>query len=250
MNHKQLTAKEFFDSRASIYHRVSKWTLCEELNLLCDEVLKDLSGDIALELGAGSGIALSRLKNFKRKIALDISAEMLSLITDDSVVKLVGDIHNLNLPEDFADLVICRQVLHYCDLDIAFQNIIQVMKRTGYLHILQVVDFEKVPPEWDLEWASFRGVNHRKHLRVSELEAIYKSYSFEIVINKRLIIRDQYSWSDFFQKHNIDKRSESEVKRFFIETPTYITEEIDLKLDDSEISYNRNVGVWLLKRSK
>ncbi len=247
MNDNRKSAKEFFDSRAKSFHRVSKWALNEELNRMSDDFLKDLTGNVALELGAGSGILITRLKNFKRRIALDISRNMLSLIEDAAVEKIVGDIHHLSLPNEFADLIICRQVLHYCDLDLAFQNIKRVLKKNGFLHIVQVIDFENVPSEWDYKWASFRGVNNRKHLRVKDLETAFESHLFEIEKSSRLLLNERYSWSEFFLKHNIDRLRENEVKSFFLETPAFIAKEIKLTLDESGISYNRNFGLWLLK---
>jgi ubiquinone/menaquinone biosynthesis C-methylase UbiE len=245
---RNITVKDFFDSRAESYHRVSRWATDEKLNSKTDEFLYGLSGRVALDLGAGTGTLISRIAGFETKIALDISPKMLSQIEDASIQKIVGDVHCLQLPDDYADLIICRQVLHYCDLAMAFPNIMRVLSPEGWLHIVQVVDFENVPESWDQEWASFRNVGDRRHQRRSELERYYSDNSLRVVKNEYLKIRDEYLWADFFLKNNVDEDREKELKKFFQMTPEGIVEEIDLQIDSDKIAYNRMFGFWLLQR--
>ncbi|MBV6472204.1 MAG: Ubiquinone/menaquinone biosynthesis C-methyltransferase UbiE [Saprospiraceae bacterium] len=244
---KQIKAKDFFNKRAKSYSKVSKWSVNEKLNSKTDEFLKDVKGNIAIEVGAGTGVLISRLKNFKRRIALDISKEMLSEIEDKSVEKVVGDVEELKFPKNYFDLIICRQLLHYCDLDVALENIKRVIKKNGLLHVVQVVDFKKVPESWDLKWASFRRVSNRKHSRTKELEDGFNKFSFETLRCEKLILRDSYSWTDFFLKHNISKEDEKNVRQFFQDTPKYISDAIKLEFDKNKISYNRLFRFWLLK---
>ena len=244
---KQIKAKDFFNKRAKSYSKVSKWSVNEQLNTKTDEFLSQLKGDIAIEVGAGTGVLISRLKNYKRKIALDISKEMLSEIEDKSVEKVVGDIHDLKFPKNYFDLIICRQLLHYCNLNIALENIKRVLKKNGLLHVVQVVDFKRVPKSWDLKWASFRQVNNRNHSRTKELEGGFSKFSFETLRCEKLILRESYSWKDFFQKHNIAKNDEKKVRQFFIDTPKYISDAVKLEFDKNKISYNRLFRFWLLK---
>lgn len=245
----KLKAKEFFDKRAKFYTKVSKWTVNERLNKKTDKFLENLEGDIAIELGAGTGILISRVKNFKRRIALDISIEMLSQIDDSVIEVVVGDVHSLNFPDNYFDLVICRQLLHYCNLDVAVANIVRVLKEDGVLHVVQVVDFKGVPNSWDQKWAGFRNVYNRKHLRSAELENSFNKFSLKILKSEKLILRNSYSWPQFFLKHDISKEREQEVMSFFESTPKEISDIIKLKLTQKAISYNRVVGFWLLQRA-
>lgn len=247
---KQIKAKDFFNNRAKSYSKVSKWSVNEKLNTKSDEFLSQTNGDIAIEVGAGTGVLISRLKNFNRKIALDISKEMLSEIEDKSVEKTVGDVHDLKFSKGYFDLVICRQLLHYCDLNVALENIKRVLKKNGLLHVVQVVEFKKVPENWDLKWASFRKVSNRRHLRTKELEEGFSKFSFETLRSEKIILRDKYSWTDFFLKHNISKDEEENVRQFFKETPKYISNAIKLEFDQSEIAYNRLFRFWLLKSNE
>jgi ubiquinone/menaquinone biosynthesis C-methylase UbiE len=243
-----LSVKDFFDSRAESYHRVSRWATDEKLNSKTDAFLYGLSGRVALDLGAGTGTLISRLRCFETKIALDISSKMLSQIEDASIQKIVGDVHQLELPDGYADLIICRQALHYCDLAVAFQNIMRVLSPEGWLHIVQVVDFENVPESWDQEWASFRNVGDRRHQRRSELEKCYFDSSLRVIKSEYLQLRDEYLWDDFFVKNNVSKDREKEVKKFFEMTPRDVAEEIDLQIDGDGIAYNRVFGFWLLQK--
>jgi ubiquinone/menaquinone biosynthesis C-methylase UbiE len=241
--------KDFFDGRADSFRRVSRWAEDETLNLKTDEFLIGLSGRIALDLGAGIGTLTSRIRGFEIKIALDISARMLSHLKDVTVQKLVSDIHHLSLPEGEIDLIICRQVLHYCNLKSSFREIIRVLKREGYLHIVQVVDFENVPDSWDQEWARFRNVESRRHLRRKELEECFSENAVHVIKSEFMVLRDQYSWEDFFIKNSIGKGREDEVKQFFHTTPANIVNDIDLQIDAQGIAYNRLFGFWLLQKS-
>lgn len=251
MSHKEqepTDVKDFFDDRATEYHLVSRWATNQTVNFKTDEFISGLSGMVALELGAGTGILISRIRNFKRRIALDISPQMLAQIRDDSIEKVVGDIHNLQFPDRYADLIIARQVLHYCNLPVAFENIRRVLTTSGFLHVVQVVDFEKVPESWDQEWAGFRNVQNRKHLRRAELERSYSENSFRVIRCEYLKVRDEYSWEAFFIKNNIDESKVAQVRRFFEATPEQIAVEIGLRIDEYGIAYNRLFGFWLLRK--
>ncbi|SRR6266404_1050146 len=244
---KPISAKDFFDVRAESYHIVSRWATNEDLNIKTDDFLDGIFGKIAVDIGAGTGILISRLQNFETKIALDISEEMLSQIKDLSVAKVVGDVHQLMLIDGSVDLIICRQLLHYCDLATAFQNLKRVLSHHGLVHIVQVVDFERVPESWDQEWASFRNVCHRKHLRKAELESFYRNNSLGVIRREYLKLRDEYSWDDFYMKHNVSDDRRKEVMCFFEMTPESVAKEIDLRLDRAGIAYDRLFGFWLLK---
>lgn len=243
------TAKEFFNNRAEQYQRLSDWSVNDKVNNKSNEFLEKLSGSVALELGAGTGVLISKVKNFKSRIAFDISEKMLSKISDSTVEKIVGDVHEMKFPIGFADLIICRQLLHYCNLKIAFQNIKNVLSPSGFLHVVQVIEFKEVPEIWDQTWASFRKVENRKHLRTTELNKYFKEFAFEILRYETVILGFKYSWSEFFLKHSIDKNDEQKIISFFEETPKYIADAINLSLNESEISYNRIIGFWLLKNS-
>src|ERR1043166_7140573 len=218
MSHEEqtkLTVQNFFDNRAASYKCVSRWAADERLNAKTDEFLDGIRGRRALDIGAGTGLLISRVHAFKVRIALDISQKMLLQIKDPSVEKVVGDIHYSTLADGCADLVICRQLLHYCNLASAFRNIVRALIPGGYLHIVQVIDYKNVPNWWDQEWASFRNVGKRRHQRRSELEEYYAKSSLPIIKSECLRVRDEYLWSDFFLKNNVESNREKEVKRFF-----------------------------------
>jgi ubiquinone/menaquinone biosynthesis C-methylase UbiE len=252
MVHKEnggLTVKEFFDSRADLYQCVSRWAQNETVNLKTDEFLEGIYGQIAIEIGAGTGILISRVRNFKLRIALDLSRKMLAQIGDSAVLKVVGDVHQLPLSNGCADLVICRQLLHYCDLKTAFQSIMRILNPNGWFHVVQVIDFDSVPESWDQEWASFRNVGNRRHQRRAELEKCYMDSSLRVIKREYMTVRDEYPWRDFFVKNNVDHDLQKRVREFFARTPRGIAQHIDLYFDDHKIAYNRRFGFWLLQKS-
>ena len=247
---KDLDARNFFDERAKVYDQVSRWAGDEELNSASDEMLRGLHGVIAADIGAGTGIMLSRVKEFQRKVALDISSAMLDQVRDPSIAKVVGDVHDLPFRDSFADLVLCRQLLHYCDVGLAMRNLRCILKEDGLLHVVQVIEVAGVPEEWDQDWARIRNVVHRQHLRRKILETAFRENSLETVKQRDLILRDSYSWQDFFLKNRVEQAREAEVRSFFQATSSEIVKAIDLRISEWGIAYNRLFGMWLLQSAK
>jgi SAM-dependent methyltransferase len=241
-----LHVKDFFDRRAAAYHKVSKWATNESLNERTEEFVGDITGSVAIDLGAGTGILTRRIRHFRTRVALDISAEMLRSIRDSNLKKVLGDVHSLPFAAACADLIIARQVLHYCDLSLAMASIRQVMAPGGYLHVVQIVDIPGVPDHWDQEWASFRGVRNRRHMRTAELETQFARNGLRSTRCEFLDLRDGYAWPAFFEKHNVEDKRQADVKRFFVETPGDIASAIGLQLDEDGISYSRRFGLWLV----
>ncbi len=240
--------KDFFDGRARSYVRLSKWATSDALNSLSDAFISNIAGDVALDLGAGTGILISRVRGFRRRIALDLSPEMLSQIADPGVERVVGDIQNLQFPANFADLIICRQVLHYCDLGLALDNVVRVLKPGGALHIVQVIELGNAPPSWDQEWASLRGIAVRKHLRGAAISAELLTHG---LIERRFetsTLRDSYSWREFFAKNRVEPGRESEVRQFFESAPPTVVNAIALETDMRGIAYDRRFGFWLSQK--
>lgn len=246
MKNKEKNTEDFFNQRATSYHKVSKWAINEVLNQKSDVMLENFYGEIAIEIGAGTGILISRLKNFENKIALDISHGMLKLIEDKNVEKIVGDAHNIIFKDNYADLILCRQVLHYCDMEIVLANIKRTLKKTGKLHIVQVIDFPNVPEYWDNEWAQFRKVSNRKHMRKHRLEKTLSSLNFFTDKYDSVVLKDSYTWEEFFIKHRIKLTEQDVVLKFFMDTSQEIKNAINLEIDENGISYDRLFGLWVL----
>lgn len=240
-------ARDFFDKRAQVYDQVSRWAADEALNSASDEMLRGLHGVVATDIGAGTGIMLSRVKGFQRKVAVDISSEMLARVSDQSIGKVVGDVHALPFRDGFAHLVLCRQLLHYCDVSLAMENLRRILEKSGLLHVVQVIEIPEVPEEWDQEWARMRNLSRRQHMRRKTLEAAFHENSLETVKQRDLIVRDNYSWKDFFLKNRVDRDGEAKVRSFFQTTSPGIAKAINLRISETGIAYNRLFGMWLLR---
>jgi ubiquinone/menaquinone biosynthesis C-methylase UbiE len=242
-----LDVREFFDRRSPAYSTVSRWALDERLNIMTDQLIRGFSGELAVDLGAGTGILISRVENFSLRLAVDISEGMLRQIISNDVQRLVADLHNLPLKDHSADLVICRQVLHYCRLDEALRSIRRILSTNGILHIVQVIEVDNVPASWDAEWAGFRNVRDRKHLRRADLEKSCSAAGLRVTSYDATRVRDSYSWDQFLLKNNVNANDENRVRQFFECAPPPVSEAINLHVDEQGIAYDREFGLWLLQ---
>jgi len=240
--------RSFFDHRAAEYRAVSRWSEDSRVNQTSCDFLSHVEGAVALDVGAGTGGLLRQLGGFSRRIAFDLSPRMLEQIEDKGIETNVGDLHDLPFPDNFADLVVCRQVLHYCDLELALRNIWRVLKREAVLHVVQVVEIEGVPDEWDAEWSAFRGIETRQHMRKRVLVEALARTGFLQEREEYLTIKDSYDWKTFLTKNRVRPEDEEMFRSFFDRTPARVAELINLELTAGTISYDRCFGFWLLRR--
>ncbi len=243
-----MRTKEFFDQRAPDYERVSKWSSHHGLAALTEDFLDGCSGNVAADIGAGTGVLIQRVRDYRHRLALDVSINMLSRISDPGVFRVVADVHRLPLWPRSVDLVICRQLLHYTQLNLALHNLAEILTPGGHLHIVQVVEISGVPAEWDQAWATLRGVELRRHMRVAELETSLRRAALATTRREFLMLRETYEWQEFLTKHNVRPDQESVVQAFFAHAPARTARAIGLEYDGNTISYNRRFGFWLVRR--
>src|SRR5512138_3902230 len=99
-----MDTRSFFGSRAEEYEAVSKWAVDRRLADATAECLRDRGGDVALDLGSGTGALLSEIRNFRHVMAIDLAAEMLARIRPGAIAKVVGDAHSIPLRRGSVDL--------------------------------------------------------------------------------------------------------------------------------------------------
>lgn len=97
---------------------------------------------IAIDVGTGPSslsIALTKITNLKI-YALDISKEMCQIAEhnialegfNDRIIPIVGDVHHMPFPDNFADLIFSRgSMFFWKDLTLAFKEIYRVLKPNG-----------------------------------------------------------------------------------------------------------------------
>lgn len=104
----------------------------------------DLDGKVVLEIGCGRGGGskwISSKYNVSTYHACDISEENINFCnktnTNNNLIYSVMDSQSLEYPEDFFDLVICVESSHnYKNMELFFENVRRVLKKTGQLVLL------------------------------------------------------------------------------------------------------------------
>lgn len=247
-NKNKIKTEAFFNNRAAKYNQVSRWTLNKGLNSMSLEMISNIEFNNIIDIGAGTGVLLMNIKKDVPKVAFDISQEMLNVIDDVNIEKIQGDAHKMPFPDESFDLVISRQMLHYCDVTTVFKNVKGILVNKGFFHIVQVVDIPNVPDEWDHKWTNLRKVENRKHLRKLEIQECINEFEFTELNYQEILLRNTYSWPEFYSKHRISPSDQKRTFNFFKNANDTVRNAIELELDENKISYNRLFGLWLLQK--
>ena len=138
------------DSAAFFEQHAAKWNdLRQELfgkRFLLPTLLSMLSSDLCIvDVGCGTGEALHALAPTEATlIGVDISPEMLSIARTGTmmypnVVLRQGDVNQLPLKDNEADVLLCMLVLHHIsDINKAFREMHRCLKPNGRLIVLDM----------------------------------------------------------------------------------------------------------------
>ena len=135
----------------------------ETLGVLADLKMR---GAKILEVGCGTGWLSNGLSEFGKVTACDIGSKIIDIAQEKypQVDFLSGDVHDLDLPVNFFDVVVTSQVLaHVADQPAFVRRLAQLLKRGGLL-LLDAQNrfvFERTagidPPEgWIRKWVNMK----------------------------------------------------------------------------------------------
>lgn len=133
----KLNSRKKFDADASNYEQTSDGKFCARIYpAILSELNRDESQTI-LDVGCGTGILLSQVKDGNTLCGLDLSSGMIEqakLKLGDRAELVVGDAEHLPWPEGFFDTVLCSfSFHHYPKPDAVLREMHRVLKTGGSL---------------------------------------------------------------------------------------------------------------------
>ena len=243
-------ARSFFDGRSGSYMRLAKWASDDNLRDASRAMLEGLVPSVVAEFGVGNAVLLSALEfpATTIRIGLDISFGMLRAANGRGIHLVQADVHNPPLRSSSLDMIVCRQILHYCDSARVLEECGRVLRTGGVVHIAQLTDYADVEDAWMDYWVGLRGVSDRRRLTRDRLVSELKAAGLELCREARLALRVEHSWDDFFEKNRVGPDRRDEVRRFFRSAPVDTRDAYDLRVSDGGLAYTRIFTLLLASR--
>jgi len=128
-------------------------------------------GEVVVDLGSGGGIdcflAAARVGKTGKVVGIDMTQQMLDLANsnnqkrkqnDGNIQFILGDIEDLPLPANFADVVISNCVINLVpNKKTAYQEIYRILKPGGRMAISDIVLKKEIPDKWKDLVAAYTG---------------------------------------------------------------------------------------------
>ncbi|GAB4292473.1 MAG: methyltransferase domain-containing protein [Myxococcota bacterium] len=145
------------------------------------------SGESVLDIGCGTGfltlVILEKLSENGRVCAVDFSEKMIAsakeFVSDRRVEWLLADVHRLPLEDASFDRVLCFSAWpHFCEPEMAAEEIFRVLKQGGRLHIWHLISRKEVN---DIHRKTSDSVKDDILLPAEELSELLEKIGFQII---------------------------------------------------------------------
>ncbi len=206
--------------------------------------LADLNGDeTVIDAGMGSGAitrALAENLPNGHVFGFDISEEMLQKIgkVSANVTLFQADVCDTGLPDEAADVITMRMVLHHVeDIEAAVRESWRVLKPSGRFLISEYVVLTKEVQ--DFERRVFDIKEPGRHLWTPEgLREEVLQYLPQAKIHQELQVMPQYSVKDWMEKSGLPTQTQLAVLECYLNAPPEVVE----KMRINYVDYNGSSG--------
>lgn len=229
-----------FSQRAAGYAEQENWVNDTETLLPIVRLLQQKPGGIVMDIGAGTGAvasaSVSRSLSGDKFIGVDVAHSMLLQHARYSPV-VVGDAHSLPFADSHADIVVCRQSIHYFDFpDVVLAEIKRVLAFDGQLLIAQIVPFDN--PE-DQEWwktaVTLRQPLRRHRWTGAELVESVRRAGF--IIESIQDLRRRTSMKGWLDRYPLNSDARQKLLDHFGSTPSSVRQVRDFSVIGDTIEY-------------
>ncbi len=238
-----------FSERANYYDLPGGWVKNDNILSSITNYMHGDSNRISniLDLGAGTGaLSMHILKecSFRKQIfAIDISSEMLAKITSPQISVHRAFAENLPFENDFFDIIVSRQCLHYIEnLNMVISEIKRTLKNGGAFILSQIVPLDTETKEEWIKLMRFRQPLRKHFFTEREWSLIFEAEGFQIEGISRLTHKTSVKkWAEIY---NINDQQQIEIYKDFLlnQMSDNFKEEYKLIHIDDDIQY---MGYWV-----
>lgn len=176
-----------------------------------------------IDIASGSGLFSEAIeKNFPKADYYLIDLSKKALFRSKYINKIQGDAHFTPLKSNFADLVICRQGLHYMNIGKALNEFRRLLKYNGYLLISSEWWIDGDESEKERSWIQKVFFSRDKPIGSlidkAKLLSLLQNFSFEITFHSLNFEKKKIpveKWLRFYDKGEVHY---SEARRLLLES--------------------------------
>jgi ubiquinone/menaquinone biosynthesis C-methylase UbiE/predicted kinase len=158
----ELSIRSHFDELAEQYDDSTQWRRDEKLLTSLQRELPKARSRV-LDIGAGTGLASEWYTRQGHYVTgIDISPMMLRKAADRLTLTILGDATHLPFLDEYFDLILIRQCLHYVDPNRLLSSARRTMKASGMMAISSAV----APENAKTLWQEFKAATQPLRLRI------------------------------------------------------------------------------------
>jgi ubiquinone/menaquinone biosynthesis C-methylase UbiE len=230
-----------FAERAAGYAQQENWVNDTETLVPIVGLLQRKPGGIVMDVGAGTGAVASaggsRSLSGDKFIGVDVAHSMLLQHARHSPA-VVGDAHRLPFADSRADIIVCRQSIHYFECpDVVLAEIKRVLAFDGQLLIAQIVPFED--PEDQDWWKTAVALRQplRRH-RWTGAELVESLSRAGFIIESIQDLRRRTSMKGWLNRYPLTSDARQKLLDHFGSTPASVRQLRDFTVIGDAIEYS------------
>jgi len=232
---------EHFEGRSGGYDAYPSWVNDRATLVPILSTLRHRAPQCVVDVGSGTGAVLQYLVGQwqpERYVALDVSRRMLEQC-DVPCTRVVGRAESLPLQANIADLVICRQVLHYVrNLLDALHEMRRILTESGALLICQIVPFDvDLDEKWWTTAVAIRQPLRRHLITASQAADLLKKVGYSSV--DVFFVESRSSLESWIARYPLPSLSKQVLRRHFAEAPQSVRAARHFKASaDGDLEYS------------
>lgn len=243
---------EHFAKRAQEYDQLGTWVKNSDiLQIMCELLPNDCSNYSFIDIGAGTGAVSSYIfekkPTIKRFVALDVSDDMLSHITNEFITKCCAPVESIPFSSKTFDVAVSRQCLHYVeDLNMACDEIRRVLKDDSIFLLAQITPIAGINEEYWKEIVRFRSSFYKNFISTDEWVDLLENHGFNCESITHVTHRG--SVKKWEKKYGVASRNKiMSYRKLLVDAPELFKETYHVEETEDDVLYNVNWSIFKFK---